>query len=254
MYIEIPNNRSFDIRRDVSFPFNLVADVFFLRTQEKIESISDKTAAGSLIALSLLTEDEKALMTMWYERRMSNTAISKALGVTTARATLIREKSLRKLRHPSRSKYMGDGFLADETDREKYKRQGYNDGYEDGVKVGLNAGLSLCLTEEESTARKQLTAAEMIERACLLRLEELDLNVRSYNCLRRAGCWTIADVLALTREQILTIRGLGVGSISVVADTLCRFGLSKGTAWEALRLEFEAEGATKVKARCSKSC
>lgn len=250
-YIEVPKNRSLNIKNDVSFPFNLIADVFHMETQEEIESITDRSAAGAFIAMSLLPEEEKTVLMLWYERRLPNSKISETLGVTVDRARMLREKALRRLRHPSRSRYIRNGFLADEDEREKYKRQGYNDGYEDGLKDGLNAGLSLCLTEEERTARKQITAAEMIERGCM---EELDLNVRSYNCLRRAGCWTIADVLALTREQILAIRGLGVGTISVVADTLCHFGLSKGTAWEALRLEFEAEGATKVKARCSKSC
>lgn len=249
MYIEIPNNRSFDIRRDVSFPFNLVADVFFLRTQEEIESISDKAAAGALIALSLLTEDEEALMTMWYERRMPNTAISKALGVTTGRATVMREKSLRKLKHPSRSKYMRDGFFANETDREKYKRQGYDSGYEDGLKDGLDAGLTICLTDEETAARKKLDAAWFIESGYVA---ELPLDTRSHNCLLVAGCHKISDVIRLTREQILSVRGLGVTTIRKIADALHALGIGEDSAWAELRLELEAEA--EKKARGSKSC
>lgn len=37
-------------------------------------------------------------------------------------------------------------------------------------------------------------------------IEALDLRVRTYNCLTRAGLRRISDVMALTDEQLLTLR------------------------------------------------
>jgi DNA-directed RNA polymerase subunit alpha len=51
-------------------------------------------------------------------------------------------------------------------------------------------------------------------------IERLDLSIRSYNCLRRAGLNTIDDIIHLSAEEILQVRNLGDNSIIEIQKTI----------------------------------
>ena len=54
-------------------------------------------------------------------------------------------------------------------------------------------------------------------------IEELNLSVRSYNCMRRAGCCTVGDVLRLLEndgEGLMKIRGLGTRSAAEIREKI----------------------------------
>ena len=55
-------------------------------------------------------------------------------------------------------------------------------------------------------------------------IEELNLGVRAYNALKRAGINTVEELLGWDEERLLTIRGMGI----VVADEV----LGKLAEWE----------------------
>jgi len=57
-------------------------------------------------------------------------------------------------------------------------------------------------------------------------IEELDLSVRSYNCLKRAGINTIAELVSKTDEEMMKVRNLGKKSLEEVKTKLAHFGLS----------------------------
>ncbi len=57
-------------------------------------------------------------------------------------------------------------------------------------------------------------------------IEELELGVRSYNCLKRAGIRTIADLLAKSEAELNAIPNFGKKSIDEVIETLAARGLS----------------------------
>ncbi len=57
-------------------------------------------------------------------------------------------------------------------------------------------------------------------------IEELELGVRSYNCLKRAGIQTIADLLAKSEAELNAIPNFGKKSIDEVIETLAARGLS----------------------------
>ncbi|MFM7014073.1 MAG: DNA-directed RNA polymerase subunit alpha C-terminal domain-containing protein, partial [Actinomycetota bacterium] len=59
-----------------------------------------------------------------------------------------------------------------------------------------------------------------------LPIEELDLTVRSYNCLKREGINTVSELIALTEEQLMNIRNFGSKSVDEVRDKLVSMGLS----------------------------
>ena len=57
-------------------------------------------------------------------------------------------------------------------------------------------------------------------------IEELDLSVRSYNCLKRAGINTIAELVERDEEEMMKVRNLGRKSLEEVQQKLAVLGLS----------------------------
>lgn len=57
-------------------------------------------------------------------------------------------------------------------------------------------------------------------------IDDLDLTVRSYNCLKREGVETVRDLVKLTEADLTNIRNFGVKSIEEIKDVLQELGLS----------------------------
>ena len=54
----------------------------------------------------------------------------------------------------------------------------------------------------------------------------MDLSVRSFNCLKRAGINTIADLVDKTEDDMMKVRNLGRKSLDEVKKKLDEFGVS----------------------------
>ena len=57
-------------------------------------------------------------------------------------------------------------------------------------------------------------------------IEELDLSVRSYNCLKREGINSVSELVALSETQLMNIRNFGQKSVDEVKEKLTELGLS----------------------------
>ena len=57
-------------------------------------------------------------------------------------------------------------------------------------------------------------------------IEELELGVRSYNCLKRVGIETIGDLVMKTENELAAIPNFGKKSIEEVKETLAQHGLT----------------------------
>src|SRR5262249_30545121 len=57
-------------------------------------------------------------------------------------------------------------------------------------------------------------------------IEELELGVRSYNCLKRVGIETIGDLVMKTENELAAIPNFGKKSIEEVKETLAQHGLA----------------------------
>ncbi|MCY0887403.1 MAG: DNA-directed RNA polymerase subunit alpha [Alicyclobacillaceae bacterium] len=64
------------------------------------------------------------------------------------------------------------------------------------------------------------------ERVLDMPIEELDLSVRSYNCLKRAGINTVAELCAKSEDEMMKVRNLGRKSLEEVMEKLIGMGLS----------------------------
>jgi DNA-directed RNA polymerase subunit alpha len=67
---------------------------------------------------------------------------------------------------------------------------------------------------------------EDIDKLLEMVIEELDLSVRSYNCLKRAGINTVDDLIRRTEEDMMKVRNLGKKSLQEVKEKLAALGLS----------------------------
>jgi DNA-directed RNA polymerase subunit alpha len=56
-------------------------------------------------------------------------------------------------------------------------------------------------------------------------IEELDMSVRSFNCLKRAGIDTVEDLISRTEEDMIKVRNLGKKSLEEVIQKLRSLGL-----------------------------
>jgi len=64
------------------------------------------------------------------------------------------------------------------------------------------------------------------EKVLEMSVEELDLSVRSYNCLKRAGINTVEELISRTEEEMMKVRNLGKKSLEEVLNKLAELGLS----------------------------
>ena len=77
------------------------------------------------------------------------------------------------------------------------------------------SGLDILVSRSEDRQQKVLE----------MNIEEMDLSVRSYNCLKRAGIHTVADLTRKSEEDMLKVRNLGRKSLDEVIAKLRSFGL-----------------------------
>ena len=64
------------------------------------------------------------------------------------------------------------------------------------------------------------------EKVLEMTIEELDLSVRSYNCLKRAGINTVEELTQKNEEEMMKVRNLGKKSLEEVQKKLLALGLS----------------------------
>ncbi len=82
--------------------------------------------------------------------------------------------------------------------------------------------------EDEPVEDASIFAAGTVEDNVELdkQIEDLDLSVRSYNCLKRAGIHSVRQLVEFSENDLLNIRNFGVKSIEEVKDKLETMGLS----------------------------
>ena len=62
------------------------------------------------------------------------------------------------------------------------------------------------------------------EKVLEMTIEELDLSVRSFNCLKRAGINTVGDLIGKSEDDMMKVRNLGRKSLDEVIGKLASLG------------------------------
>ena len=161
------------------YPENLLSQVFVNGLHTDLPD--DVPLVLDYIIQKTLTERESRVLDMRYKRYMTMAAIGEEYGLRAERIRQIEAKAVRKLRHPSRSRYilMGmEGYInylrdtaVDERLRE-YKKE----------IISLEKKIAELTDTEYEEEKNELENAP---------LAELDLSVRTFNILYRAGYSTV---------------------------------------------------------------
>ena len=89
-------------------------------------------------------------------------------------------------------------------------------------------------TDLSDTMSARTTVVEKAEaqrdKVLELTIEELDLSVRSFNCLKRANINTVEDLISKTEDDMMKVRNLGRKSLDEVVHKLEMMGLSLASA------------------------
>ena len=101
----------------------------------------------------------------------------------------------------------------------------------------LSAHLSLFMDLSDSKHNELQIIAEPEEadkdRVLDMNIDELELSVRSYNCLKRAGINTVAELCSKTSDDMMKVRNLGKKSLEEVLAKLKELGLSLNSGEES---------------------
>lgn len=103
---------------------------------------------------------------------------------------------------------------------------------EEAVSLGAkimteHLNLFVRLTEEAIDAEIMVEKEEdKKEKVLEMTIEELDLSVRSYNCLKRAGINTVQELITKTEEDMMKVRNLGRKSLEEVQEKLAELNLA----------------------------
>ena len=128
-----------------------------------------------------------------------------------------------------------DTRVGNRTDFDKLTLEVWTDGTidpEESVSLGakiLNEHLNLfiSLTEHINDVEIMIEKEEdEKEKVLEMTIEELDLSVRSYNCLKRAGINSVEELTYKSEEDMMKVRNLGKKSLDEVQKKLEELGLS----------------------------
>ena len=85
-------------------------------------------------------------------------------------------------------------------------------------------------TDLSDSIGSRSTVVEKVEtqrdKVLQMTIEELDLSVRSFNCLKRANINTVEDLISKTEDEMIKVRNLGRKSLEEVEHKLAMMGLS----------------------------
>lgn len=132
-----------------------------------------------------LTERETYILYSFFRDQMRMNEIGERYGIQAEWVRQIKDKAIRRIRHPSRLKY-------------------------------LNLGLA------EVERLQPPEGKPFVKRT----IDELDLSVRAFNGVLRAGVRTIEDLTRLSRSDLMKVRNMGVRTISEIETKLKDKGLS----------------------------
>lgn len=89
----------------------------------------------------------------------------------------------------------------------------------------LDAIIPLANLKLEESFIIQTPEVEEANKSTTMMIEDLDLSVRSYNCLKRAGIQTVDELTQKTEDEMMHVKNLGKKSLKEVKDKMFQLGL-----------------------------
>lgn len=215
------------------YPINLLDSIASAKKTRNEEAYWDYPLPPDLLpsveyAVALLSEKEERIVHMRYRYGMGYDEIGKEFNVTRERIRQIIAKAIRKLSHPSRLCWLINGVQGEIANRVAKAK-------ENAVSNKLNAVVSDITKIMQSL--DDITGNEVFKNAASeykiygynplieTSISELDLSVRSFNCLTRQNVKTLRDLTGLTLDELTQIRNLGKHSYEEIVEKVHQMGL-----------------------------
>lgn len=212
---------------------NLYRDIFGINTRdERLFFYSSKELQKKL---EELTERDQNVIESRYglkEGEMPKTLekVGKEIGISGSSIAQRQRKVLRELKSPNRTRKIrialeieGDEYLTDK-EKQQIEEIKKNIKLQNGD-LSENLGKLKEIQEQlrTRTIRNNKNEENKEER---LDVDELELSVRAYNCLKRAGINCLGDLANITEEQFRNTRNLGKSSFEEIFAKMQEFGIS----------------------------
>ena len=171
-----------------------------------------------------LTPREGNIIRMRYEDGMTLFEIGRECGITGDRVGQIEAKAIRKLKSCTGWLKMG---LNHWTPILKIQQR-----MEQNLEIAVTHRVLASLDERMPSLRKFINDGikkEIVEQAKNnpdMPIEDMDLSVRAFNCLKRAGITTLDDLRHIKPSELMNIRNLGAGCVREIKNKLGEYGFS----------------------------
>ena len=221
----VTNIEDFTLEEDVTgrYPYNLAYAVFLpsweRKSEEQIKEAKQKVYSvyipGLIEAMSDLTDREQKVLKLRYKHYLTLEQCGYHFNVTRERIRQVEAKALRKLRNPHVSKH----WVLDTMDKAREAQEKLSRLELENIR--LKNFIESHLTDVKipcDNERKEDSVSD-------ISIDDLELSVRSFNCLRRAGINTIGDLDGFTVERFMKIRNLGRKSMGEVITRLKEYGI-----------------------------
>ena len=96
------------------------------------------------------------------------------------------------------------------------------------IKDHLNIFINIDEPVEEPAVVEEEEESQVVDLNLHRSVEELELSVRSYNCLKNANIKTIGELVQKTEPEMLRTKNFGRKSLTEIKDLLSEMGLSLG--------------------------
>ena len=209
-------------RSDVSgidWPYNLLQQIG-MDDDDPLDHMSDEAELLLVMSLRNMTEREKKVIILRYFEQKTLKEVGEIIGVQQERVRQIEAKAIRKMRWNDCHYILTHGIKAyidkrvDEKVNEILKAR--KEELEEEYKEKL-ASAYIRDDDDRRTAKAKLLATT---------IEEMDMSVRAYNCLKRACINKLSDFSKMTYDDLLGIRNLGSKCVKEVLQRLMDFGVT----------------------------
>ena len=185
--------------QELPWPENLITEIgleyTFPETKEYV-SLNDDQKEGLAYVMEQLSDRERMVLLLRYKEHKTLDDTARYFNVTKEKIRQIIAKSIRKLRHESRIPYYRDGYQA---------------------------------TLDKQEEKREQILTDLGEQIRETSLDKLNLSVRTYNCLKRAGYTTLGDLAVTDPKKIKDVRDLGAKSFAELQEILQGYGIWKKT-------------------------
>lgn len=178
-------------------------------------------------------------------------AIGQKLSIEKERVRQIREKTLRKLKRvlkndlkPVSNAWENQQLLRESHLREIQELQNYAKQIFSNMEQAYKNQLTAPGNTEVRVDREQALPRPEESKDLLLTIDELDMSVRAYNCLRSADIEYLWELVQCTRTDVGKFRNLGRISVEEIEELLAKKGLYFGMKFTDTELAYFKERST----------